>query len=283
MLRPVVTFKAEKYRKAIHELPERRLKVREDADKIVLENVSQMAIVPPLPYVNDRLTQGFQPAEVLSGIRSIRPTEPESSGYPREIRSRGEAESLARWADAEGVLEIENRSPRPDELTGGEHLVTLDETGRVVYKSTLPGKFGFSADVEMVHPRGRNARPHITAGLVDATPNEYLFRLAQQNNLFGDDIRVVGAVRYPQGVSVLTSQPFYLGTRTEQSDIDTWFEARGWKRLAIRDGAYHSAEKGLLIMDALPRNVLTLEGGMVIPFDVVIVQPSHSMKLKLGL
>lgn len=278
-----MTFKAERYSKAIHELPERRLKVCEDGDKIVLENVSQMAIFPPLPDVNDRLTQGFQPAEVLSGIRSIRPTEPESSGYPREIRSRGEAESLITWSHARGILATRGCPPQADELTGGEHLVEINEDAGVVFKSTHPGKFGFSADVEMVHPRGRNARPHISVGLVDASPDEYLFRLAQQNSLFGDDIRVVGAVRYPQGVSVLTSQPFYLGTRTEQSDIDTWFEARGWKRLAIRDGAYHSAEKGLLIMDALPRNVLTLEGGMVIPFDVVIVQPSQSMKLKLGL
>ena len=101
----------------------------------------------------------------------------------------------------------------------------------MVYKSTHPGKFGFGADVEMVYPLGRSARPRITAGLVDATPDEYLFRLMKQNELFGDDLRVMGAVKYPQGIAVLTTQPFYKGTRTDQPEIDRWFESRGWNRL----------------------------------------------------
>lgn len=275
--------KAAKYRKAIAELPDSGLKVRDEGDKIVLETVSKTAIVPPLPDVNDRPTQGFQPAEVLSGIRAIRPTEPESSGYPREIRADREAQSFAAWSDARGILATRSRPPQADELTGGEHLVEINEDAGVVFKSTFPGKFGFSADVEMVHPRGRNARRHITAGLVEASPDEYLFRLARQNDLFEDDVRVMGAVRYPQGISILTNQPFYKGVRTEQPVIDTWFESRGWQKLAFKDGAYYDAEKDLLIMDALPRNVLTLEDGKLMPFDVVIVQPSQSMKLKLGL
>lgn len=137
--------------------------------------------------------------------------------------------------------------------------------------------------MEIVHPRGRNARSHISAGLVEASPDEYLFRLAKQNDLFGDDIRIMGAVRYPQGISILTNQPFYKGVRKEQPDIDTWFEVLGWEKLQFKEGAYYDVKKDLLIMDALPRNVLTLENGTLMPFDVVIVQPSHSMKLKLDL
>ena len=277
------TSKAGKYRKAIAELPDAGLKVRDEGDKIVLEKSPTSDNLPALPYAQDRPNEGLQPAEVLSGIRAIRPAESESSGLAREIRSDREAESLARWADAKGIFSFEERAPQRDDLTGGEHLVTLDSSGDIVYKSTHPGKFGFSADVEMVHPRGRNARPHITAGLVEASPDEYLFRLARQNDLFEDDVRVMGAVKYPQGFSVVTTQPFYKGVRTDQPDIDTWFESRGWTKLAFKDGAYYDAKKDLLIMDALPRNVLTLEDGKVMPFDVVIVQPSQSMKLKLGL
>lgn len=251
--------------------------------KIVLESAPETGILPALPDAQDRPNEGFQPAEVLSGLRALRSTEPESSGYPREIRADREAESLARWADAQGVLEVENRAPQSDELTGGEHFVTLDASGFIVYKSTHPGKFGFGADVEMVHPRGRSTRPRITAGLVDASPDEYLFRLTRQNELFGDDVRVMGAARYPQGVSVLTTQPFYRGVRTEQPVIDSWFEARGWKTLTGKDGAFYDEASGLLIMDALPRNVLTLEDGNLMPFDVVIVQPSQSLKSRLGL
>jgi len=220
---------------------------------------------------------------VLSGIRAIRSTEPQSSGLAREIRSDREAESLARWADAKSILSIESRSPQSDDLTGGEHLVTLDISGNIVYKSTHPGKFGFGADVEMIHPKGRNARPRITAGLVDASPDEYLFRMIKQNELFRDHVRVMGVVQYPQGVSVLTTQPFYKGDRTDQPVIDSWFKERGWKKIAGKDGAFYDDASDLLIMDALPRNVLTLEDGNLMPFDVVIVQPSASLKSSLGL
>jgi len=170
-----------------------------------------------------------------------------------------------------------------DELTGGEHIVTLSEDQGWVLKSTLPGKFGYGADVEMVIPRGRLSRPRITAGLVDATPEEYLFRLQQQNELFGDGIRVLGVVRYPQGFSVLTSQPFYEGERTGQTRIDEWFAARGWRPVADKAGAFYDASRDLLIMDALPRNVLTFPGGTVMPFDVVVVRPGEDLKSKLGL
>ena len=118
---------------------------------------------------------------------------------------------------------------------------------------------------------------------MDATPDEYLFRLIHQNELFGDDIRIMGAASYPQGFSVLTTQPFYKGTRTDQHIIDKWFEALGWEKLPNKDGAFYAPDKDLLIMDALPRNVLTLEDGKVMPFDVVIVNPSEILKSKLGL
>lgn len=135
----------------------------------------------------------------------------------------------------------------------------------------------------MVHPKGRSARPRITAGLVDATPLEYLFRLDRQNVLFEDDLRVMGVVSYPQGISILTTQPFYQGHRTEQPDIDVWFKALGWGKLPSKDGAFHHQETDLLVMDALPRNVLTLEDGRLMPFDVVIVRPSAYLKSRLGL
>jgi hypothetical protein len=277
------TSKAAKYRKAIAEIQVSGLKVRDDGEKIVLETASNAGIFPALPDDQDRPNEGFQPAEVLSGIRAIRSTEPESSGYPREIRADREIESIIAWADERSALWPKTTPQIPDELTGGEHLVEIDEATGIVFKSTHSGKFGFGADVEMVHPRGRNARPRITAGLVDATPDEYLFRLTKQNELFGDDVRVMGAAQYPQGVSVLTTQPFYKGVRTVQPVIDSWFEERGWKKLTGKDGAFYDKARDLLIMDALPRNVLTLEDGTLMPFDVVIVQPSQSLKSRLGL
>jgi hypothetical protein len=226
---------------------------------------------------------GFPPAEVLSGLREICPTESAGAGLAREIRTDREAESLAAWADAKGALWTEERPPKTDALTGGEHLVEIDELTGTVFKTTHPGKFGFSVDIEMIRPKGWRAAPRITAGLVDATPVEYLLRLQWQNELFGDAIRVVGAARYPQGLSVLTTQPFYSGGRTEQTRINDWFQALGWQQLGSKEGAFYDKDRDLLIMDALPRNVLTLDEGTIMPFDVVIVKPGELLKSKLGL
>jgi hypothetical protein len=238
---------------------------------------------PLLSHAENHLTEGFHPAEVLSGLREIRAAESESSGLAREIRADREVESLVAWADARGLLSTRSRPPQPDDLTGGEHAVEINDVLGLVFKSTHPGKFGYSADVELIHPRGWKAKPRITAGLVDASPDEYLFRLAMQNELFRDDIRVMGVARFPQGVSVLTTQPFYEGERTAQADIDAWFESPGWSKLPDKAGAFYDVVKDLLIMDALPRNVLTLANGDLMPFDVVILRPSDYLKSRLGL
>ena len=236
-----------------------------------------------MQHENTSDTPGFDPASVHSAVCRVCAAEPQSFGLAREIRSDREAESLAVWADEGGILADRSRTAQNDELSGGEHSVEIREDLGLVFKSTHPGKFGYAADVEMVHPKGRNAHPRITAGLVDATPMEYLFRLAKQNELFGDHIRVMGAVRYPQGLAVLTTQPFYVGHRTEQSLIDAWFRERDWKMLEEKSGAFYQASLDLLILDALPRNVLTREDGSLMPFDVVVVQPSEMLKSRLHL
>jgi hypothetical protein len=168
----------------------------------MLETPSTAVIIPALPDDKDLPTKGFKPSEVLSAIRGIRSTEPESTWVSRQTRSEREAESLARWADERGVLSTRNLAPKADELTGGEHFVTLNEPSGLVFKTTLPGKFGFAVDMEMVRPKGRKEKPRITASLSDATPEEYILRMGWQNGIFNDDVKFVGAVRYPQGISI---------------------------------------------------------------------------------
>ena len=107
-----------------------------------------------LPDEPARHAEGFTPAEVLSGIREICPTEPQGFGLARETRSDQEAESLISWADEKGALWSEKNVPKTDDLTGGEHLVEIDEDSGRVFKSTKPGKFGFGVDLEMVRTKG---------------------------------------------------------------------------------------------------------------------------------
>ena len=71
--------------------------------------------------------------------------------------------------------------------------------------------------------------------------------------------------------------------RTEQNDIDEWFRATGWDKVTNKDGAFYNEREKLLILDAFPRNVLTLESGKIMPFDVVIVRPDDLLMSRLGL
>jgi hypothetical protein len=75
---------------------------------------------------------------------------------------------------------------------GEEHRF---QRGASVYrKATYPGHCGFT--VILV-----NGQPT----LIHALPAEYLARLALSNRLFGDDIRLLGIVSEPAGLSILTS------------------------------------------------------------------------------
>ena len=232
---------------------------------------------------NDPEKPGHDPGAILAQLCRLCSAEPEGLGLAREIRADRESQSLAALFDAKGAVWTETSPPQDDELTGGEHFVHLDEPHARVFKSTKPGKFGFGVGREMVRARDRRAPPRITVGLIDATPAEYLARLAWQNELFGDRIRVHGMALYPTGVTILSTQPFVWGERTDQGRIDGWFKANGWLPLPRKDGAFYHPLRDLLLMDALPRNVLTRADGRVFPFDVVIVRPGSDLKWSLHL
>lgn len=48
-----------------------------------------------------------------------------------------------------------------------------------------------------------------------------------------------------------------------------------------KEGGFYHPDKELLVLDALPRNVLTLEGGQLMPFDVVVVRPTDELRSSL--
>lgn len=283
--------KADRYRKALNELRATQgLNVVETGESIRIVSDSSLkpggkpGMVFSLTHENEPpQPQGFQPDAIAGHLRRLRDAEPESVGLASEIRTRRETQSLVAWADERGVLTHRDIPQKTDDLTGGEHLVEFDEDSGLVFKATHAGRFGFAADREMIRPKNRREKPRITVGLSNATPLEYLERLNWQNELFGDSNRVMGVAKYPQGVSVLTSQPFYKGDRTPQSSIDAWFAARGWKPVKNKEGAFYDEQRGILVMDALPRNVLTLDSGEIMPFDVVVIKPSDDVLQSLKL
>lgn len=101
-----------------------------------------------------------------------------------------------------------------------------------------------------------------------ATPSEYLDRLALQNQLFDDDIRlerVVGNQGFPV---IVTSQPAIKGEPPAQAALDELMAAKGYQQLAT--GAYYDEPSGLLVFDLFPRNAIQTANGSLYPIDPVI-------------
>ncbi|MCF6313666.1 MAG: hypothetical protein L3J39_14570 [Verrucomicrobiales bacterium] len=137
------------------------------------------------------------------------------------------------------------------ELEGGnEHNVYYDpETDRVI-KITMPPNFG---------ARG--------AALT------YLQNVESSNELFEDDIRLVGVAQLEEGLAFVISQPFIPGIEATIEQIDEYMRGLGFERKG--KGFYINVETGFKIIDADPRNVLIGEDYSVVPIDVQVIRPSE--------
>ena len=174
-------------------------------------------------------------------------TEPE-----RAARIEAEQQRLVEWAEANGKL---GGSVPPEDASGGEHRVHFDERSGRYLKATIPDKQkGYGI-----------ALGSFTHG---ATPSEYLDRLALQNRIFADDIRLERVVLKGGKPVIVTSQPAIAGTLPTQSAIDETMTAKGFEQLT--SGAYYDAKEGLLIFDLFPKNALQAADGNIYPFDPVI-------------
>ncbi len=145
-------------------------------------------------------------------------------------RTAHEARVLRDWAQTRGLILDPARWLAPARKGGAEHLVWRDDgVGRVI-KLTLPGECGGTVDAEEVFDEAWDEwvpRPHTRI----ATPLEYLDRLLLANELFGDDIALLGVLDAGAGMQVVTSQPTILGDPPEPEDIAAFMTALGFARL----------------------------------------------------
>ena len=104
-----------------------------------------------------------------------------------------------------------------------------------------------------------------------ATPAEYLDRLALQNVLFDDDIRLERVVLKSGRPVIVTSQPAVAGQAAPRYLVDELMASIGYERLAA--GAYY--REGFLVFDLAPRNAIAAADGIVYPIDPVVqrIQP----------
>ncbi len=217
-------------------------------------------------------------------------------GLDRTRRIQVEAERALALADELGIVRLphfgwqEFLAGEPDLWIGTEHVVDLSESEKRYRKTTIPPAFGLVPKVLEIPQVNLRDDPRVPATrkaieFVHATPLEYLERWAASNEVFGDDVRLVSVIGWPEGsVSFGISQPQYHGTPAEYRDIERCFRAAGWIRLKDPSGhaVFFNYAFGVMAIDAERRNCYLTDGELQ-PFDVILCRPDEEMAAFLGI
>ncbi|MGJ8642606.1 MAG: hypothetical protein ACSHX9_04290 [Luteolibacter sp.] len=146
-------------------------------------------------------------------------------------------------------------SQPPDE-EGNEHQVWYPKESRLVVKATWPDFFGML----VVHRFDEEPM---------ASPIAYLERWSLHNQLFGDDVRFLGALQTDTGLRLLISQPAIAGIPATETQIQQFFADSGWLRFII-DGetAYFDPERRVVVSDTHRANLILMADGQLAPIDL---------------
>lgn len=174
--------------------------------------------------------------------------------------------ALIEWAKGcGGILPLD--FPGPEREGGREHDVTLNEAlGRWI-KFTKPASSGYTVSW------GEDGTPFMH----NALPLDYLQRLAWQNEVFGDDIHLLGLWQSkPHQWSIVTTQPGVQGERTTLEALADAFAATGFTLLPWRGIGYAGSlslrMEGFDVWDVHPANVLLSPEGLPIAIDVIVTR-----------
>lgn len=203
---------------------------------------------PGLRYLgsHERTTDRPQSASqiALGELQTRHAIEPGGKdGTDVESWIRSEAESLYQWAEASGwLLDPQSIACEIGELSriGGatEHDVYVARDGGLVIKITLPPAFGTRVSI-----------------------GSYVRNVLWVNELFGDDIRLIGVTRSEAGVALVISQPFIEGTPPTAGEIAAWFEGQG----SVPDlfHKWRNPSNGVVIADAHTGNLVNTPAGLI--------------------
>ena len=185
--------------------------------------------------------------------------------------------ALEKWAKDLG-LQLEPDAILPLLKRGGqEHDIFEDETSQRIFKVTRNGVFGLTPGIDLaLVASGSDAR---RLHLWEATPFHYLLRLHLQNQLIPELNRLEGIIQHNAELSIVISQPRFDIIPVTEQEIDAWFLAQGFRKVA--SASYYRENDNLGIFDAHDKNVLrsSLDPSILIPFDVI---PCHPEKGFLG-
>ncbi len=192
------------------------------------------------------------------------------AGGERLSQYRAEKQALVEWAEVRNrLLSFSYIEQFTFIGAGAEHRVYKSDADiKVAIKATHCNRFGHSTEAE-----GKTA-----------TPVQYLKRLAWQNYLFGDDIRIIGVCHDEEGqIEVVTSQPWIKENEFRPNpttdEIDEYMGRFGFVSTSLDLDApiYYSAAYGLVVGDANDKNVIRDHAGVLVAIDVVIGPPGPSL------
>jgi hypothetical protein len=145
---------------------------------------------------------------------------------------------------------------RPPDDEGNEHQVWFIEDRTAVLKATWPDFFGKL----VIYSSSDNP---------NASPIGYLERWHLHNEIFGDSVEFVGALKTEEGLRLIIRQPAIAGTPATESQIREFFETTGWQPFMIgNDLAFFDPSTGIAVSDTHPGNLILMSDGNFAPIDL---------------
>lgn len=181
--------------------------------------------------------------------------------------------ALIQWADSCGKI-LPLNFPGPEREGGREHDVTLNESNGRWIKYTKRSSSGYTVSWD------EKGEPFMH----NATPLDYLQRLIWQNEVFGDEIHLIGLWQeQPHQWRIVTTQPGLHGSRATLEELSTAFTSAGFDLLPWRGIGYAGSLSlrfsGFDIWDVHPANVLLSPEGFPLAIDVIITEATMKDEL----
>jgi hypothetical protein len=292
-----------------------KMRVREEGDRIVLENAPESNRLTPISDENNpRPLDANLPSPAIGDLGAIQRDTPQGdpsspvgnqggAGRSAEVvkiamdRAVGEdaggkrsdpASRVNREREALRKAAIESpdivmEALRESELPKtNEHAIRIDEeTGRY-WKYTLGDSYGFVPSISRKTVFGQTFS---RLSISEASPSQYLRRVELMNRIFGDDIRLEGIT---QSGGLVVSQPGIAGRAATQEEINEAFLEAGWIKIPDDDldlvdqlmgSAWHSPQHKVVIVDARPANCVRTMHGKIAPIDIMIEDVGDDFKI----
>lgn len=119
--------------------------------------------------------------------------------------------------------------------------------------------------------------------LTNALPVEYLERLCLWNQVFEDDVRLIGVTAEAAGMVILTSQPTITGDGATAEEMTQFFTSRWFELLPGFCAGYKGSLSfyrdldQMAVFDAHPANFIRDRSGVILPIDGLLVKADDAL------